>query len=72
MEGTFTIARWETRGGRFWIELLRVGDGVYEYAEDGGGGGWFHCKNDSEAIACMLPRIENAKKIDGINLIRKI
>lgn len=67
-----TIARWETRGKRFWIELFRVGDGVYEYLEDGGGGGWFFSNTEALAIEKMLERVNSSKDIDHINFIRKI
>ena len=65
------IARWETRGKRYWIELVRVGAGVYEYSEDGGAGGWFERDTDTQAIGYMLNRIDGYKD-DSINFIRKI
>jgi hypothetical protein len=35
---TRTIARWSSRGGRWWLELIENADDTYSYRHESGGG----------------------------------
>jgi hypothetical protein len=61
------IARWESRGGKYWVDLffnpafhLCNGADVVDahYRGDGCGGGVDGVKTESEAIAAMQARID--------------
>lgn len=47
------IARWQTRGGKHWLELYRCENGGYFYRGNGCGGNLTSLKSDDEAIAAM-------------------
>lgn len=35
---TKTLAKWRTRGGKYWLELIQNADGSYSYRHENGGG----------------------------------
>lgn len=60
--------RWESRGGKYWVELYADERG-YSYRADGGGG--FFGK-DTETAAKGIRRVLDSYKSSGIHLARKL
>lgn len=51
------IARWQTRGGKHWVELFRHEDRSYTYTGNDCGGCLGVLANDRHAIAVMEPKL---------------
>jgi len=66
------VARWQTRGGKHWLELYRFENGGYFYRGNGCGGNLTASKTDAEAIAHMEsgPVIYNAPDASKLGLKR--
>jgi len=61
------IARWETRGGKYWLELYKDESG-YTYKQEHGGGNIGTL--DSKIAMDTMERHISYSKMDGINLKR--
>jgi hypothetical protein len=48
------IARWESRGGKYWLEVREHTDGTFSYATENGGGHSFDAKGIGAAIRSQL------------------
>lgn len=48
-----SVARWEAKGGKRFVELFHEGGTSYSYKTDNGGGTGFAFANDVEAIKGM-------------------
>jgi hypothetical protein len=57
------VARWETRGGRYWFEVYEDGS----FRSDGGGGSR---RNADEAIKHVEKMVQDAQWYDRINYKR--
>jgi len=64
-----TVARWETRGRRYWYELHRNRYG-YSYRGDNCGGIFPADFTINQAIADMEKKIQLAKAVDSITYRR--
>jgi hypothetical protein len=64
------VARWQTRGGRYWFRLYHDYLG-YSYRCTGGGGNLGDIA-EADAISYIEKRIAGAKAIDGINYNRVV
>jgi hypothetical protein len=64
------VGRWETRGKRYWIELVRDARG-FSYRSDNGGGN-LGAVPEAKAIAIINKKVQQAKAIDRINYKRVI
>jgi hypothetical protein len=60
------VARWQTRGARFWIELYAEGN-CYTYREDNGRG-TLKASDDSAAIIEIETKVEDYRAYDNINM----
>ena len=60
------VARWQSRGGRYWIELHRDRYG-YNYRSDNGGGS-FGDMPEAFALAQVRARVLDILDFDGISL----
>lgn len=60
------IARWETRGQRYWYELYRDNMGFTFRSEDGGGNLGYMALDT--AMANIEQRVRDAKRFDNINM----
>lgn len=66
--GKTLVARWETRGGKYWYELYKDRLG-YTYSGKGSGGNLGDV-SEAEAIAHIENYVDGARRIDGINMKR--
>lgn len=64
------IARWETRGKRYWFEMYMYSNGTYHYSADNGGG--VMTKDRDASIAHIEKLAALLKNVDNIKLIRVI
>lgn len=48
------VARWQTRGGKHWLELYRFENGGYFYRGNGCGGNLSKLESDNDAIEYMV------------------
>lgn len=67
-EGKEKIARWQTRGGKYWYELYQDESG-FTYRGDNAGGNLGDVSRE-EAIATIEKKVRDHKAIDGINMTR--
>ena len=42
--------RWQSKTGRWWVELKHLSDHAYSYQSNGGSGGVFYVVSDEAAI----------------------
>lgn len=61
------VARWQTRGGKYWMELYERGDGTFYMVHEAGAANFGDWTRD-QVLTDLATRIEMARHIDGINL----
>lgn len=64
------IARWETRGRKYWLELYEDQFGFSYQMDNGGGSMGYIPRND--ALARVQGMVDDARKIDRINMQRVV
>lgn len=62
------VARWRTRGGRYWITLYKCEEG-YSYSSDNGGGNLGNLSYE-DAVAAIEKQVKGLSEVDGIHLKR--
>ena len=70
MTENLLMARWATRGGRFWIELFRSADRTTWHYQTDNGGGNLGCVTEAQAMDEMQSHVQAAKQVDGITYRR--
>ena len=61
------VKRWQSKRGKYWIQLNEYDTGGFSYRTDNGGGNLGNI-NEADAIAQVEKRVNDLAKYDGINL----